>query len=94
MASTPCAVLDEQIHLKEDVASVGTMHFAKSLEFRVVAVLACDEGVLPLSERIEQAGNESDINTILKTERHLFYIACTHARDALFESVHIYIFIS
>jgi superfamily I DNA/RNA helicase len=85
-AGIPCAVLDKRILFKDDAASVSTMHLAKGLEFRVVAVLACDEDVLPSSERIARAGDESDINEALETERRLFYVACTRARDALFIS--------
>ena len=29
------------------------MHLAKGLEFRAVAVMACDDEVIPLQERIE-----------------------------------------
>ena len=39
-------------------ALVGTMHLAKGLEFRVVAVMACDQGVLPLEERIADVADE------------------------------------
>jgi superfamily I DNA/RNA helicase len=31
------------------------MHLAKGLEFRAVAVMACDDEVIPLQERIETA---------------------------------------
>jgi len=32
---------------------LATMHLAKGLEFRAVAVLTCDDDVLPLQSRIE-----------------------------------------
>ena len=35
---------------------VGTMHLAKGLEFRAVAVMACDDEVMPLQARIETVG--------------------------------------
>ncbi|MCA0377697.1 MAG: UvrD-helicase domain-containing protein [Gemmatimonadetes bacterium] len=59
------------------------MHLAKGLEFRVVVVAACDEDVLPLQDRLETAGDDSDLDDIYKTERYLLYVACTRARDAL-----------
>lgn len=59
------------------------MHHAKGLEFRAVAVMACDEGVIPLEERLLAAGDESDLEEIFNTERHLLYVACTRARDHL-----------
>lgn len=62
------------------------MHLAKGLEYRAVIVMCCDEEVLPLQERVETAGDESDLDDILSTERHLLYVACTRARDALLVS--------
>jgi superfamily I DNA/RNA helicase/mRNA-degrading endonuclease RelE of RelBE toxin-antitoxin system len=85
-AGIPHVTLDERILLQDDAASVGAMHLAKGLEFRNVAIMACDEDVLPLSERLASAADESDLHEIQETERHLFYVACTRARDALFVS--------
>ena len=63
--------------------AVGTMHLAKGLEFRAVAVVACDDEVIPLQARIEQVADETDLEEIYNTERHLLYVACTRARDRL-----------
>ena len=63
--------------------SISTMHFAKGLEFRAVVVMACDDGVLPLQSRIEAVADESDLEEVYNTERHLLYVACTRARDRL-----------
>jgi len=57
--------------------------YAKGLEFKAVAVLACDEEVLPLRARIEAAADEVELDEAYATERHLFYVACTRARDRL-----------
>ena len=62
------------------------MHLAKGLEFRGVVVMACDDDVLPLQTRIEEVSDESDLEEVYKTERHLLYVACTHARDRLLVS--------
>lgn len=67
-------------------ASVATMHFAKGLEFRAVAVMACDDEVIPLQSRIERVSDESDLDEVCTTERHLLYVACTRAREFLFIS--------
>ncbi len=64
-------------------ASLSTMHRAKGLEFRAVAVMACDDEVVPLQERIETIADESDLDEVYNTERHLLYVACTRARDRL-----------
>ena len=63
--------------------AVGTMHLAKGLEFRAVAVAACDDEVIPLQARIEQVADETDLEEVYNTERHLLYVACTRARDRL-----------
>jgi len=64
-------------------AALGTMHEAKGLEFRAVAVMACDDDVIPLQSRIEEAGDDNDLDEVYNTERHLLYVACTRARDFL-----------
>ncbi|MCD4501986.1 3'-5' exonuclease [Chromobacterium vaccinii] len=83
-AGLPFVVLNERVLLGDDAVSISTMHFVKGLEFRAVALMACDEGVLPSSQRINDVTDESDLFEVQETERHLFYVACTRARDALF----------
>lgn len=68
---------------KGATVSVGTMHRAKGLEFRAVAVMACDDEVLPSQARIEDVADEADLEDVYNTERHLLYVACTRARDRL-----------
>jgi superfamily I DNA/RNA helicase len=59
------------------------MHLAKGLEFRAVAVMACDDEVTPLQERIETVGDDADLQEVYDTEHQLLYVACTRARDHL-----------
>ncbi len=66
-----------------DQVTVGTIHIAKGLEFRAVAVIACDDDVLPLQSRIEQSADQGELEDTYNTERHLLYVACTRARDYL-----------
>ena len=68
------------------VASIAPMHLAKGLEFRAVAVMACDAKVLPSQERIESVGDDAELDEVYATERHLLYVACTRARDMLLVS--------
>ena len=63
--------------------SICTMHLAKGLEFRAVVVMACDDEIVPLQQRIETAADDSDLEEVYNTERHLLYVACTRARDHL-----------
>ena len=59
------------------------MHLAKGLEFKAVAVMACDEDVLPLACRIDSAADEAELEDVYDTERQLLYVSCTRARDRL-----------
>jgi superfamily I DNA/RNA helicase len=63
--------------------TTAPMSLAKGLEFRAVVVMACDEGVLPLDERIADAADEAELDDIYETERRLLYVACTRAREHL-----------
>ncbi len=75
--------LDDKVDAATGFASVCTMHLAKGLEFRAVSVMACDDEVIPLQERIEMVGDDADLREIYDTERQLLYVACTRARDHL-----------
>jgi superfamily I DNA/RNA helicase len=76
-------VLDKNLETTEGHVSICTMHLAKGLEFRVVAVMACDDELIPLQQRIETAADDSDLEEVYNTERNLLYVACTRARDHL-----------
>jgi mRNA-degrading endonuclease RelE of RelBE toxin-antitoxin system len=76
-------VLDDHVETTSGQISIGTMHLAKGLEFRAVAVMACDDEIIPLQERIETVGDDADLREVYDTERHLLYVACTRARDHL-----------
>ena len=79
----PHRILDERVEPEEGEVSIATMHLAKGLEFRAVVVMACDDEVIPLQERIDSVGDESDLKEVYDTERHLLYVACTRAREQL-----------
>jgi len=79
----PYRILDDTVETASGQISVSTMHLAKGLEFRAVCVMACDDEIIPLQERIEMAGDDADLEEVYNTERHLLYVACTRARDHL-----------
>ena len=79
----PYTVLDEKMETTDGHVAICTMHLAKGLEFRAVAVMACDDEIIPLQQRIETAADDSDLEEVYNTERHLLYVACTRARDHL-----------
>ena len=82
-AKVPYKVLDEKVETTSGNISISTMHLAKGLEFRAVVVMACDDEVIPLQERIETVSDDTDLEEVYNTERHLLYVACTRARDYL-----------
>ena len=83
LAGLSSKVLDEHVETASGFVSISTMHLAKGLEFRAVAVMACDDDVLPLRSRIQSVGDQGDLRDTYETERQLLYVACTRARDHL-----------
>jgi mRNA-degrading endonuclease RelE of RelBE toxin-antitoxin system len=79
----PFKILDEHVDTISGHLALCTMHLAKGLEFRAVAVMACDDEIIPLQERIQTVGDDADLQEIYETERQLLYVACTRARDHL-----------
>jgi DNA helicase II / ATP-dependent DNA helicase PcrA len=73
--------LDEKVSdngEESDAIRLCTIHQSKGLEFPVVAVLWCADGMFPSSRSMEDddSGGESE-------ERRLFYVATTRAKDRL-----------
>ncbi len=83
LAGETAVELDDKVMPPEKCIAISTMHLAKGLEFRAVAVMACDDEVIPLQSRIETVSDMSDLEEVYNTERHLLYVACTRARDYL-----------
>jgi superfamily I DNA/RNA helicase len=83
LAGVRMVELSEKVETTPGRVSLGTMHLAKGLEFRAVVVMACDDEVIPLQERIEAVADDADLEDVYNTERHLLYVACTRARDCL-----------
>jgi hypothetical protein len=79
----PFKIIDEKLESASGKVALATMHLAKGLEFRSVAVMACDDEIIPLQERIEDVTDDSDLEDVYNTERQLLYVACTRARDRL-----------
>jgi DNA helicase IV len=76
-------LLDSRSEPQKDCIALSTMHLAKGLEFKAVAVMACDDEIIPSQQRIETVGDDTDLEEVYNTERNLLYVACTRARDYL-----------
>ena len=82
-ATMSARVLYKRVDVRCGAVSVATMHLAKGLEFHVVAVMACDDEVVSLQARIENVGDDDDLEEVHDIERQLPYVGCTRARDRL-----------
>jgi hypothetical protein len=65
----------------EDRISLGTMHRAKGLEFKAVAIVGCDAATLPSRSILEGIPDVADQGLFVEQERNLFYVALTRARE-------------
>jgi superfamily I DNA/RNA helicase len=62
---------------------LGTLHSAKGLEFRAVAIVACDDAQLPLKAALDLALEPEEKSLTRDRELSLLYVGCTRARDQL-----------
>jgi DNA helicase-2/ATP-dependent DNA helicase PcrA len=69
---------DRYDRLAEKV-SLMTMHAAKGLEFPVVFIAGCEDGIVPYRRK---KGDKGDLDE----ERRLFYVAMTRAREKIYLS--------
>ncbi len=72
------ALFTEQDNLRdsEELVTLMTLHNAKGLEYDVVLIIGCEEGVFPHSRSVEE-GN-------LEEERRLCYVGLTRAKRNLY----------
>ncbi len=70
----------EALDPRADAVSLMTMHASKGLEFPVVFVAGCQEGIVPFVRPGEEPISDDD----LAEERRLLYVAMTRACDELF----------
>ena len=79
----PFQIIDDSSDPNPGNIQITTMHLAKGLEFKAVVVMACDDEIIPSLERVIAVTDDSDLDDVYNTERHLLYVACTRARDNL-----------
>jgi len=67
---------DDDSGEEEGKVNLMTIHAAKGLEFEVVFIAGCEDGIIPHARSLEEGGQ-------LAEERRLFYVAVTRARKRL-----------
>jgi DNA helicase-2/ATP-dependent DNA helicase PcrA len=74
------ALFSDQDSLRDDegIVTLMTLHNAKGLEFPVVFIIGCEEGVFPHSRAVESGD--------LEEERRLCYVGITRAKQQLYVS--------
>lgn len=83
-AGVPCRELSDETPVSGSDVSIGTMHRAKGLEFKVVFVIGCDEKRMPMRAVLDRLTDAADRDAFIEQERRLLYVACTRARERLF----------
>jgi len=63
----------DEVESKKDVVHLMTLHTAKGLEFSIIFIIGCEEGILPHSRSLL---NPLDI----EEERRLFYVGITRSK--------------
>ncbi len=63
----------------KDRVTIATMHAVKGLEFPVVFIVACEDGIIPSSQSLREANGVDE-------ERRVMYVAVTRAQELLFIS--------
>ncbi|MDA2814606.1 AAA family ATPase [Nocardiopsis sp. RSe5-2] len=90
--SLPAAAFNPREQAVTDAAGsvrVTTMHGAKGLEFRAVAVTGATAASLPFMDHVTPAEqDENQHRADLEAQRSLLYVACTRARERLYVSWH------
>ncbi len=67
--------------------TLSSLHSAKGLEFSVVFLIGCVEGVLPHARTTDPKITDASVADV-EEERRLFYVGITRARDVLYLTRH------
>ncbi|WP_315715100.1 MULTISPECIES: 3'-5' exonuclease [unclassified Bradyrhizobium] len=81
-----CAWLSVDQEIEGGTVTLATLHSAKGLEFRAVAVVSCNDAQLPLHQALDAAKEPEAKRLIEERELSLLYVGCTRARDQLLVS--------
>ena len=79
-AGVPVELPDSRVKAlaeEKDQVILSSIHQAKGLEWSVVFIIWCADGMIPLARALNEAGGDEE-------ERRLFYVATTRAKDQLY----------
>lgn len=78
-----CHELKDDVDPPPNRLVLGTLHRAKGLQFRAVAIIGVEDGELPPASVLERQPDEAARDALVELERNLLYVGCTRARDHL-----------
>ncbi len=76
---------DNDEEAETNLVTLSTLHGSKGLEFDVVCLVGCEEGLLPHARTIEEHITQTN-SADVEEERRLFYVGVTRAREILYLS--------
>ncbi len=65
-----------------NVVTLSTLHGSKGLEFDVVFLIGCEEGLIPHQRTLDVKASDTTVQDV-EEERRLFYVGVTRARQRL-----------
>jgi superfamily I DNA/RNA helicase/mRNA-degrading endonuclease RelE of RelBE toxin-antitoxin system len=68
----------------ENAVRLATVHRVKGLEFDIVFLASCNEGLFPLSYAMQNKGDDISYEQAEAEERSLMYVALTRAKKAVY----------
>jgi DNA helicase-2/ATP-dependent DNA helicase PcrA len=65
-----------------NVVTLSTLHGSKGLEFDVVFLIGCEEGLIPHQRTLDVKATDAQVQDV-EEERRLFYVGVTRAKQRL-----------
>jgi DNA helicase-2/ATP-dependent DNA helicase PcrA len=67
----------DEVETEKELVNLMTLHCAKGLEFPIVFIVGCEEGIFPHAKSLID-------KTQMEEERRLCYVGMTRAKEALY----------
>ena len=78
--------LDAENNFHDGLVGYSSTERSKGLEYKAIAILACDEDLMPLLSNKKNFLDEEEEREWMELERNQLYVAMTRARDRLYIS--------